>query len=244
MTQQEWDALEGWEIRLVKLAPEDGGFWHATIPQLGEGTFVGDGETKEAALADLESRRRHLFSLCSVTSRSEQGAITVNDENLPAPGWSERPGLVDEVAHLRQKVGDLMSDARLAAQRAESQRLLLAQALARTQAELAQMRETARLFLKQRLAHTAADWNLSTAPSFYADVWAMLMDDSDIIQTPFLPGLPEAQRSELLLLSRLADGWWDLSGYDQRFYFLSAWRSAYANYRDERRSEKEKGQEG
>jgi predicted RNase H-like HicB family nuclease len=62
ITQQEWDKLE-YVVRLAKLSEDDGGLWHATIPLLGEGTFVGDGETKEEALADLEARRRRLLPL-------------------------------------------------------------------------------------------------------------------------------------------------------------------------------------
>lgn len=48
-------------IELRELAPEEGGGWMATIPQLGSQTFVGDGDTPEAAVAALDALRRDLI---------------------------------------------------------------------------------------------------------------------------------------------------------------------------------------
>jgi antitoxin HicB len=50
-----------YEIALKKLSEEEGGGWMATIPQLGSYTFVGDGETQEEALENLELLKRYLF---------------------------------------------------------------------------------------------------------------------------------------------------------------------------------------
>jgi antitoxin HicB len=50
-----------YEIALKELPDDEGGGWMATIPQLGSYTFVGDGETPEEALANLEQLKRYLF---------------------------------------------------------------------------------------------------------------------------------------------------------------------------------------
>ncbi len=48
-------------IELRELAPEEGGGWMATIPQLSSMTFVGDGETAGEALESLEAIRTYLI---------------------------------------------------------------------------------------------------------------------------------------------------------------------------------------
>jgi predicted RNase H-like HicB family nuclease len=48
-------------VCLRELSPEEGGGWTANIPELGSKTFVGDGDTAEEALADLEARKRRLI---------------------------------------------------------------------------------------------------------------------------------------------------------------------------------------
>ena len=44
-----------------RLSPDEGGGYTATIPLLGAKTFVGDGETPEEALQNLEDIKRQLI---------------------------------------------------------------------------------------------------------------------------------------------------------------------------------------
>ena len=48
-------------VTVRELAPEDGGGYMASIPQLGSATFVADGETAAEALEALDALRRHLI---------------------------------------------------------------------------------------------------------------------------------------------------------------------------------------
>lgn len=49
-------------IEITKIPDDEGGGYTACIPELGRWAFVGDGETPEQALTDLENIKRHLFS--------------------------------------------------------------------------------------------------------------------------------------------------------------------------------------
>jgi len=60
MNEEEWAELH-YQPRIHRLSLEEGGGYHATYPTLGEGMFVGDGDTVEEALLDLEARRRRLL---------------------------------------------------------------------------------------------------------------------------------------------------------------------------------------
>jgi len=48
-------------IELIPIPEEDGGGWRAVIPELGRYAFVGDGDTIEEALAQLEEVKRDYF---------------------------------------------------------------------------------------------------------------------------------------------------------------------------------------
>lgn len=48
-------------IEISRLSQEDGGGYHACIPQLGRYAFQGDGETVEEALKELEISKRVMF---------------------------------------------------------------------------------------------------------------------------------------------------------------------------------------
>ncbi|OGP61805.1 MAG: hypothetical protein A2V67_10195 [Deltaproteobacteria bacterium RBG_13_61_14] len=51
-----------YEVMLRKLRPEEGGGFLACIPLLGENRCVGDGETPQGALKDLEEVKKDLFA--------------------------------------------------------------------------------------------------------------------------------------------------------------------------------------
>ncbi|GAK54128.1 toxin-antitoxin system, antitoxin component, HicB family [Candidatus Moduliflexus flocculans] len=48
-------------IEIEKIAPDEGGGILASIPMLGKHAFLGDGETIEEALANLEEIKTYLF---------------------------------------------------------------------------------------------------------------------------------------------------------------------------------------
>ena len=50
-----------WEIKIKRIPEEEGGGWIASIPLLGEWTCIGDGDTKEEALKDLEQRLKRII---------------------------------------------------------------------------------------------------------------------------------------------------------------------------------------
>lgn len=50
-----------YEVRLRPIPEEEGGGYCATIPELGDLTFVAEGESEREALANLESLRRDVF---------------------------------------------------------------------------------------------------------------------------------------------------------------------------------------
>ena len=51
-----------YEVRLRPIAEDEGGGYCATIPELGDLTFVAEGESEQEALANLESLRRDVFT--------------------------------------------------------------------------------------------------------------------------------------------------------------------------------------
>ncbi len=48
-------------VEIVKIDPNEGGGILARIPMLGKHAFLGDGETIEEALANLEEIKKYLF---------------------------------------------------------------------------------------------------------------------------------------------------------------------------------------
>ena len=48
-------------VEIVKIDPNEGGGILARIPMLGQHAFLGDGETIEEALANLENIKTYLF---------------------------------------------------------------------------------------------------------------------------------------------------------------------------------------
>jgi len=50
-------------IEIQKIKDENGGDYMASIPMLGKYAFVGDGETEEEALKDLEEVKKYLFTM-------------------------------------------------------------------------------------------------------------------------------------------------------------------------------------
>jgi len=50
-------------IEITELSEEDGGGYMATIPQLGKYTFIGDGDSIEEAIKDLEEVKKYYFEL-------------------------------------------------------------------------------------------------------------------------------------------------------------------------------------
>ena len=48
-------------VEIVKIDPNEGGGISASIPMLGKYAFLGDGETVEEALANLEEIKTYLF---------------------------------------------------------------------------------------------------------------------------------------------------------------------------------------
>lgn len=63
-------------IEIRKIKKEEGGGYQASIPMLGKYAFVGDGDTIEEALADLEEVKKYLFK-------------KYLDEGIPIPEPSE-----------------------------------------------------------------------------------------------------------------------------------------------------------
>lgn len=59
----------GYEVRISSIPDAEGGGYAAYIPTLGRRTFMGDGATKEEALADLERTKEENFK-----SLLEEGA--------------------------------------------------------------------------------------------------------------------------------------------------------------------------
>ncbi len=50
-------------IEITEFSEDDGGGYMATIPQLGKYTFIGDGDSIEEAIKDLEEVKKHYFEL-------------------------------------------------------------------------------------------------------------------------------------------------------------------------------------
>lgn len=50
-----------YKIKIIHIPKNLGGGFNASIPQLGEYAFIGDGETEEEALKDLEETKREYF---------------------------------------------------------------------------------------------------------------------------------------------------------------------------------------
>jgi predicted RNase H-like HicB family nuclease len=48
-------------IKIVPISKSNGGGYYACIPELGENAFLGDGNTIEEALKDLETIKKDLF---------------------------------------------------------------------------------------------------------------------------------------------------------------------------------------
>src|SRR5687768_14751823 len=90
ITREEWDSLR-YPISLRELAEDEGGGWHAEIPMLGEGAFVGDGDTAEEAVTDLEDRRRGLYESVAASKRPIPLPVDLTDEfRLPSGKWVMR----------------------------------------------------------------------------------------------------------------------------------------------------------
>jgi len=50
-----------WEIKIKRIPEEEGGGWVASIPLLGEWTCIGDGDTREEALKELDERLKKII---------------------------------------------------------------------------------------------------------------------------------------------------------------------------------------
>ena len=90
MTKQEWNALR-YPISLRELSEEEGGGWLATIPLLGEGAFMADGDTTADAIASLEDLRRSLYDALMNSGKSIPVPTDVTEEvKTPSGKWMMR----------------------------------------------------------------------------------------------------------------------------------------------------------
>jgi antitoxin HicB len=62
MTREVWNDLR-YPVSLRQMPEDEGGYWLASIPLLGEGQFIADGETPQEALDSLEERRLRFYAV-------------------------------------------------------------------------------------------------------------------------------------------------------------------------------------
>ena len=55
-----WRVLDGYAVTIVRIPDADGGGYMATIPELGEMAYVGDGETEQEAYENLMQCKRDI----------------------------------------------------------------------------------------------------------------------------------------------------------------------------------------
>lgn len=100
---REWTARP-YAVRLTSLAEEDGGGWIAAIPQLGEDTYTGTGETETEALEHMRELQQYLFERLALAGDAPPPAIAAFafPEDLPNGQVSLRlPREIHALAKLR-----------------------------------------------------------------------------------------------------------------------------------------------
>ena len=90
ITRQEWNNLR-YPVSLRQMPEDEGGYWLASIPLLGEGLFIADGETPQEALDALEDRRRRLYDRIVASGKPVplpmEAAVPVE---MPSGKWLQR----------------------------------------------------------------------------------------------------------------------------------------------------------
>lgn len=90
ITKRQWNALR-YPIALRQLSTVEGGGWLATIPMLGEGAFMADGETPAEAIEALENLRRDLYEMVVESGQPIPLPTDVTAEaKLPSGKWIMR----------------------------------------------------------------------------------------------------------------------------------------------------------
>lgn len=90
VSRQEWEGLR-YPVTLRQLSEEEGDGWLATIPLLGEGAFMADGETAAGAIESLESLRRELYDDVIASGQPIPIPQDVTEEKiLPSGRWIMR----------------------------------------------------------------------------------------------------------------------------------------------------------
>ena len=90
ITRQEWNNLR-YPVSLRQMPEDEGGFWLASIPLLGEGLFIADGDTPQEALDALEERRRRFYDRVVASGKPiplPEEAVTAVE--MPSGKWLQR----------------------------------------------------------------------------------------------------------------------------------------------------------
>ncbi len=90
ITKEVWNSLR-YPVSLRQMPDDEGGYWLAGIPLLGEGLFIADGETPQEALDTLEDRRQRLYD--NVVSSGHPIPLpsgSVEAIELPSGKWLQR----------------------------------------------------------------------------------------------------------------------------------------------------------
>lgn len=90
VTRELWNSLR-YPVSLRQMPDDEGSYWLAGIPMLGEGLFIADGDTPQEALDILEDRRRSLYDNVIASGRPiplpSQAIETIE---VPSGKWLQR----------------------------------------------------------------------------------------------------------------------------------------------------------
>lgn len=90
ITKEVWDSLR-YPVSLRQMPEDEGGYWMAGIPLLGEGLFIADGETPQEALNALEDRRRRFYDRIVASGKPiPLPSKAVETVEMPSGKWLQR----------------------------------------------------------------------------------------------------------------------------------------------------------